>query len=124
MSLILALLLWATPLNAEVCFTEEQASGILIEVERGRLCEEQVEQYVEATKELSIQLDALRSQIETTNQKFDETVRQLGIERKLAEEKDKARLEEIKQASKPQWKMLFGGFGAGAILVGVLVLLL
>jgi hypothetical protein len=58
------------------------------------------------------------------NTKFDETVKQLEAERKIAEEKDKARIEEIKQAGKPQWTMLFGGFGAGALLVGALILLL
>lgn len=118
-------MLWATPLLAnDVCFTQEQASGIVVELERGRICEQQVIQYEASVKELSIQIESLKTQVETMSKKFDETLKQLETERKIADEKDKARLEEIKTAGKPQWTMLFGGFGAGALLVGALVLFL
>ena len=125
MSLITALMLWATPLLAnDVCFTETDASKIVVELEKGRICEQQVVQYEVSVKELSIQIESLKTQVETMSKKFDETMKQLESERKIADEKDKARLEEIKTAGKPQWTMLFGGFGAGALLIGALVLLL
>ena len=118
-------MLWATPLLAnEVCFTESDASKIVVELEKGRICEQQVVQYEVSVKELSIQIESLKTQVETMSKKFDETMKQLESERKIASEKDKARLEEIKAAGKPQWTMLFGGFGAGALLIGALVLLL
>ena len=125
LSLITALMFWATPLQAnEVCFTESDASKIVVELEKGRICEQQVVQYEVSVKELSIQIESLKTQVETMSKKFDETMKQLESERKIASEKDKARLEEIKTAGKPQWTMLFGGFGAGALLIGALVLLL
>lgn len=125
LSLITALMLWATPLLAnDVCFSEADASKIVVELERGRFCEQQVVQYEVSVKELSIQIESLKNQVETMSNKFDETMKQLETERKIASEKDKARLEEIKTAGKPQWTMLFGGFGAGALLVGALILLL
>jgi len=125
LSLITALMLWATPLLAnEVCFTESDASKIVVELEKGRICEQQVVQYEVSVKELSVQIESLKTQVETMSKKFDETMKQLETERKIASEKDKARLEEIKAAGKPQWTMLFGGFGAGALLIGALVLLL
>lgn len=125
LSLITALMLWATPLQAnDVCFTEADASKIVVELERGRICEQQVAQYEVSVKELSVQIESLKTQVETMSKKFDETMKQLDTERKIADEKDKARLEEIKTAGKPQWTMLFGGFGAGALLIGALVLLL
>ena len=125
LSLITALMLWATPLLAnEVCFTEADASKIVVELEKGRICEQQVAQYEVSVKELSIQIESLKTQVDTMSNKFDETMKQLESERKIADEKDKARVEEIKQAGKPQWTMLFGGFGAGALLIGALVLLL
>ena len=125
MSLILVLLLLATPLWAnDICFSESDASTMVVELEKGRLCEKQIIQYEDATRELTEQIGQLRIQVDAMNVKFDETVKQLEAERKIAEEKDKARLEEIKQAGKPQWTMLFGGFGAGALLVGALILLL
>ena len=125
LSLITALMLWATPLLAnEVCFTESDASKIVVELEKGRICEQQVVQYEVSVKELSVQIESLKTQVETMSKKFDETMKQLETERKIASEKDKARLEEIKTAGKPQWTMLFGGFGAGALLIGALVLLL
>lgn len=125
MSLITALMLWVTPSQAnDVCFTEADASKIVVELEKGRICEQQVVQYEVSVKELSIQIESLKTQVETMSKKFDETMKQLETERKIASEKDKARLEEIKAAGKPQWTMLFGGFGAGALLIGALVLLL
>ena len=124
-SLILVLLLLATPLWAnDICFSESDASTMVVELEKGRLCEKQIIQYEDATRELTEQIGQLRVQVDAMNVKFDETVKQLEAERKIAEEKDKTRLEEIKQAGKPQWMMLFGGFSAGAVLVGALVLLL
>jgi len=124
-SLILVLLLLATPLWAnDICFSESDASTMVVELEKGRLCEKQIIQYEDATRELTEQIGQLRVQVDAMNVKFDETVKQLEAERKIAEEKDKARIEEIKQAGKPQWTMLFGGFGAGALLVGALILLL
>lgn len=125
LSSITALMLWATPLLAnDVCFSEPDASKMVVELERGRVCEQQVIQYEVSVKELSIQIESLKNQVDTMSKKFDETMKQLDTERKIADEKDKARLEEIKTAGKPQWTMLFGGFGAGALLVGALVLLL
>ena len=125
LSLLLVSIIWATPLLAnEVCFSEADASKIVVELEKGRICEQQVVQYEVSVKELSIQIESLKTQVETMSKKFDETMKQLETERKIASEKDKARLEEIKTAGKPQWTMLFGGFGAGALLIGALVLLL
>ena len=124
-SLLLVLLLLATPLWAnDICFSESDASIMVVELEKGRLCEKQIIQYEDATRELTEQIGQLRVQVDAMNVKFDETVKQLETERKIADEKDKARVEEIKQAGKPQWTMLFGGFGAGALLVGALILLL
>jgi len=96
----------------------------VVELERGRICEKQVANYEKATQELAEQIGLLQEQVKTISDKFDETLKQLEVERKIADEKDKARIEEIKQAGKPQWTMLFGGFGAGALLIGALVLLL
>jgi peptidoglycan hydrolase CwlO-like protein len=125
LSLLLVSIIWVTPSQAnEVCFTEADASKIVVELEKGRICEQQVVQYEVSVKELSIQIESLKTQVETMSNKFDETMKQLETERKIASEKDKARLEEIKTAGKPQWTMLFGGFGAGALLIGALVLLL
>ena len=125
LSLLLVSIIWATPSQAnDVCFTETDASKIVVELEKGRICEQQVVQYEVSVKELSVQIESLKTQVETMSKKFDETMKQLDTERKIADEKDKARLEEIKTAGKFQWIMLFGGFGVGALLIGALVLLL
>lgn len=97
---------------------------MVVELERGRICEQQVVHYEKATQELTEQINLLQEQVNMMSKKFDETLKQLEVERKLAEEKDKARIEEIKQAGKPQWTMLFGGFSAGAVLIGALFLFL
>lgn len=97
---------------------------MVVELEKGRLCDKQIVQYEGAMKELTDQIGQFKTQMEAINSKFDETLRQLESERKIAAEKDKARVEEIKQAGKTQWTMMFGGFSAGALLVGALVLFL
>ena len=125
LSLLLVSIIWVTPSQAnDVCFTEADASKIVVELEKGRICEQQVVQYEVSVKELSVQIESLKTQVDTMSKKFEETMKQLETERKIASEKDKARLEEIKTAGKPQWTMLFGGFGAGAVAAIVFILLL
>jgi endo-alpha-1,4-polygalactosaminidase (GH114 family) len=118
-------MLLATPLWAnDICFTEDQGKQMIIEIEKGRMCETQVILLEAGQKELIQQNGLLNKQVKMEKSKFEETVLQLETERTICAEKDKARLEEIKAAGKPQWTMLFGGFGAGALLIGALVLLL
>jgi endo-alpha-1,4-polygalactosaminidase (GH114 family) len=125
MILLIALMLLATPLWAnDICFTEDQGKQMIIEIEKGRMCETQVILLEAGQKELIQQNGLLNKQVKMEKSKFEETVLQLETERTICAEKDKARLEEIKAAGKPQWTMLFGGFGAGALLIGALVLLL
>ncbi len=128
MTLIIATMLLASPLLVQasdtVCFTYNDAKTILIGLERGKLCEQQVILYEQSEKELAIQMQELKNQIAVLNEKFDATVKQLQIERKIAEEKDKARLQEIEEAGKTKWGQIFGSFGAGALLTIAAVLLL
>lgn len=125
MILLIALMLLATPLWAnDICFTEDQGKQMIVEIEKGRMCEMQAILLEAGQKELIRQNGLLNKQVEMEKSKFEETVLQLETERTICAEKDKARLEEIKAAGKPQWTMLFGGFGAGALLIGALVLLL
>ena len=121
-------MLLASPLLVQasdtVCFTYNDAKTILIGLERGKLCEQQVILYEQSEKELAIQMQELKNQIAVLNEKFDATVKQLQIERKIAEEKDKTRLQEIEEAGKTKWGQLFGSFGVGALLTIAAVLLL
>lgn len=120
----------ASPLSIQaqasdtVCFTYNDAKTILVGLERGKLCEQQVILYEQSEKELAIQMQELKNQIAVLNEKFDATVKQLQIERKIAEEKDKARLQEIEEAGKTKWGQLFGSFGAGAVVTIAAILLL
>lgn len=118
-------MLLATPLWAnDICFTEDQGKQIIVEIEKGRMCEAQVSLLEAGQKELIQQNGLLNKQIEIEKNKFGETVLQLETERTICIEKDKARLSEIKDAGKTKWGQLFGAFGVGAVAVGLMILLL
>lgn len=124
LSLIIALLLLATPLWAnDICFTEDQGKQIVVEIEKGRMCEKEVILLEGAQKELIGQNTILKKQVSIEQDKFGEAVSQLETERTICVEKDKARISEIKDAGKIKWGQLFGAFGAGVVAVGLMILL-
>jgi len=128
MILIIVTIILALPLSVQasdaICFSYNDAKTILVNLEKGKLCEQQIILYEQSEKELSVQIQELQKQVAAINEKFDATVKQLQIERKIAEEKDKARIQEIEEAGKTKWGQLFGSFGAGALLTIAAVLLL
>lgn len=97
---------------------------MIIEIEKGRMCETQVILLEAGQKELIQQNGLLNKQVKMEKSKFEETVLQLETERAICAEKDKARLGEIKDAGKTKWGQLFGAFGVGAVAVGLLIILL
>lgn len=129
MILIIVTIILALPLSVQasdniICFSYNDAKTILVNLEKGKLCEQQIILYEQSEKELSVQIQELQKQVAAINEKFDATVKQLQIERKIAEEKDIARIQEIKEAGKTKWGQLFGAFGVGAVAVGLMILLL
>ncbi len=128
MILIIVTIILALPLSVQasdiICFSYNDAKTILVNLEKGKLCEQQIILYEQSEKELSVQIQELQKQVAVINEKFDATVKQLQIERKIAEEKDIARIQEIKEAGKTKWGQLFASFGAGALLTIAAVLLL
>jgi len=118
-------MLWALPLWASepICFTTDQVDLMVVKIEQGDMCKQQEPLYEQALTERDLQIDVLKKDTIIFNKKFEECSTQRQTESKIAEEKDKARVQEIKEAGKIQWSLLFGGFGAGAILVGLLVIL-
>lgn len=130
MSVLVGLMLWGLHQQAsaeqpkEYCFSPEQVDNIIIpEIERGRKADELINQYEAALKAATDKINLLSEKVDTINQKFEETKRQMGSEQKLADERDKMRLDEIEQLKKPRWGTMFQSFGVGAA-VGVMAILL
>jgi hypothetical protein len=123
--LLIVLMLLATPLWAnDICFTEDQGKQIVVEIEKGRMCEKQIVLLEDVQKELINQNTILKKQVNIEQDKFGKAVTQLETERTICIEKDNARLNEIKDAGKIKWGQLFGAFGAGVVAVGLLIILL
>ena len=97
---------------------------IIVGLEKGQNCEKQIEVYMELNSEKGKQINLLDKQLKDTEEKFLESERKNMIDRKIADEKDMARLKEIEEARKPRWGSIFGSFGVGVISGLLLVLLL
>lgn len=126
-SCIVVLMLWGTSLCAEaeeVCFSEEQAKGILINLEKGKICEKQIIIYNDAISERDSKIQLLQIKTEALEQKVTTIINKMATDKKIAEEMGKAHLAQIKSLQKPKWSMMFGSFGAGVMTSLVLVLLL
>jgi len=108
----------------EYCFTEEQTGQIVVDLERRQYCEKQIETYIELDNEKTEQIELLDKQVRGTEEKFVEAERKNATDRKIADERDSARLKELEEARKPRWNSIFGSFGFGVISGLLLILLL
>jgi hypothetical protein len=101
------------------CFSPEQVKPLIVELEKGRICENQFDFCVKASLEAENQISILNSKITLSEEKFTACTDQLDIAKTIIQQREK----EVKQASKPKWSLLFGSYGAG-VVSGLLLLLL
>ena len=113
------LMLWVSaPLASDsTCFGSTQIDDIIVRLEKGQICEEQIPLYDQALAEKDVKITEAQKQ-------YGECERKIEVDRKISGEKDLARVQEIKKAGKTQWGLFFGGAGVGAVFLGLLVILL
>jgi len=108
----------------EYCFSEEETGQIVVGLEKGQYCEKQVEIYIKLNNEKDKQINLLDEQVKSTEEKFVESERKNSTDKKIADERDSARIKELEEANKPRWNSIFGSFGIGVVSGLLLILLL
>jgi len=105
---------------SDFCFSRSDTQKLVVELEKGRLCEKQILLYDEGSKELQNQLFILKEELRLTDIKFKECTDSRATDKVVIDGQKK----QINEASKPKWSQLFGSFGVGAITTLILVILL
>lgn len=92
---------------------------MVVEIEKGRLCEQQVPILVEIKTELEKQVSLMKEKEQVELGMYNECTNQLGINSSLL----KVSNDQLKEANKPKWSQLLGSWGVG-IVTGVLLIVL
>jgi len=121
---VLMLLASSQSFAKEYCFSEEETGQIVVGLEKGQYCEKQVEIYIKLNNEKDKQINLLDEQVKSTEEKFVESERKNSTDKKIADERDSARIKELEEANKPRWNSIFGSFGIGVVSGLLLILLL
>jgi hypothetical protein len=117
-------MLWASNLYAEeTCFSDNQVDTIIIRLERGDICEKQLLKYDEAIQERDAKIKAMDVKVDLLTQKIDALISKIEVDKKIADETDKARLSQIEELKKPNWGTMIKSYGAG-VLTGIIIILL
>ena len=125
-SLLLVIMLLAIPLSssADICFSEEDAAKILMEVEQGRLSVKIISLYEEKDKACIDQVEILKRKAVLFEEKTVACESTLQNQTDLQSEKYESCQTDLKQAKKPRWGSLFSSAGIGAVAAILLILLL
>ena len=126
--LLSAFLLYPPSLLAgEICFSEETAGGMVVELERNALLKEQLILQEQMTKEISQQVDSLKEIVRLQKEQLEVSNNMIESQKKLAEAQD-ANCRQMIKAAKPTFldnvksNVLAGGVGAVLAVVAILLL--
>jgi len=111
------------PNTDNVCFTEADASRLVVELEKGRIIQQNLDLLEKSNVELAKQNQLLSDQIKLTNEELASANNLLKTNEDLNNQKVKNLNDQLKQAEKTRWASLFESGGVG-VLVGVIVTLL
>ena len=113
--------------QGSVCFSEDVAGKMVMELERTANLGKQVELLEQGTAEMQAQLDILKETIRIQKEQVDVATAALEAQKKLAEVQD-ANCKQLIKAAKPTFldnvknNMLAGGVGAVLAVVAILLL--
>ena len=126
--LLSAFLLCPPSLRAgEICFSEEVAGGMVVELERNALLKEQLVLQEQMTRELSQQVDSLKEIVRLQKEQLEASNNMIESQKKLAEAQE-ANCRQMIKAAKPTFldnvksNVLAGGVGAVLAVVAILLL--
>lgn len=129
----LASLLWGILLcndgyaQGSICFSEEVAAKMVVELERTANLGRQVSLLEQGTAEMQAQLDILKETVRIQKEQVDVATAALETQRKFADAQD-ANCQQLIKAAKPTFmdnvksNVLAGGVGAVLAVVAILLL--
>ena len=119
-------LLYVTPIYAQqdICFSSDDSKRLVVELEKGRLLEQNIILLEKVNLELMKQNELLKDQVKLTDEKFKSAEALVIKNEELYNQKIKVLDDELTEAKKPRWKSLFVSGGVGAVLAVLLVILL
>jgi len=114
--------------EGDICFEVEDAKRLVVELEKGKILEKNLDLLEKSNDELTKQTQLLKEQIDLMNEKInaaqkliDESEKIYGEKEKVFEEKEVILNDELKEAKKPRWKSIFSAGGIGAAIAAVLI---
>lgn len=110
--------------NSDVCFSIEDSKRLVVELEKGRLLEQNILLLEKSNEELIKQTELLKEQVKLMDDKFKSTEALVIKNEELYNQKLKVVNDELNEAKKPRWKSLFVSGSVGAVLAVLLVILL
>ena len=119
-------LLYVTPIYAQqdICFSSDDSKRLVVELEKGRLLEQNIILLEKANSELMKQTELLKEQVILVDEKFKSAEALVIKNEELYNQKIKVLDDELNEAKKPRWKSLFISGGVGACIALLLVVLL
>ena len=119
-------LLYVTPIYAQqdICFSSDDSKRLVVELEKGRLLEQNIILLEKVNLELMKQNELLKDQVKLTDEKFKSAEALVTKNEELYNQKIKVLDDELIEAKKPRWKSLFISGGVGACIALLLVVLL
>jgi len=110
--------------QSTICFDEPVAARMVVELERGRLLQEQIIQYAAAVKELEIQVEILKKAVVIQAQQLEMAQKTLQSYEEILEAERELCRKQIDAAKPSVLKSLMGTLGTVGIgvLLGVLLL--
>lgn len=110
--------------NTDVCFSIEDSKRLVVELEKGRLLEQNIILIEKTNNELIKQTELLKEQVKLTDDKFKSAEALVTKNEELYNQKIKVLDDELIEAKKPRWKSLFISGGVGALLTLLLIVVL
>ena len=110
--------------NSDVCFSIEDSKRLVVELEKGRLLEQNIILLEKSNNELVKQTELLKEQVKLMDDKFKSAEMLVLKNEELYNQKMKVMNDELNEAKKPRWKSMFISGGSGAIIALLLVILL
>jgi hypothetical protein len=108
----------------DICFSSDDSKRLVVELEKGRLLEQNIILLEKVNSELMKQNELLKNQVILEDEKFKSAEALVNKNKELYNQKLKVLDDELNEAKKPRWKSMFISSGVGALLTLLLVVVL
>lgn len=108
--------------EARICFSDETAKKLVIEIEQCRIVNKNIVNYYKSNVELTKQIELLKLETSLLREKFEVADKLLKTNEELYKQKEEVLNNELDEAKKPRWNSMFISGGIGAALALILVI--